>query len=117
MLTWKYSVQAPDTVLYTGRLSRPLIVFSVSRGRLFSDARKAKALRWISPPIPHPGQVARVGDEATGKALWTPVLLGGMHGMDPGRVTQRSPHTLKRNGVAAPSGNTLPWKRLDVGLN
>jgi hypothetical protein len=43
--------------------------------------------------------------------------VGGTHGMGTGCGTRRRhrTHTLKRNGVAACSGNTLPWKRLVVG--
>jgi hypothetical protein len=75
MTTWEYSVQAADTVIQVVLSSHRLFRLA---GAVILRRQKSKALKWISPPIiPHPCWVARVGDEATGKALWTPVLLGG----------------------------------------
>lgn len=55
-----------------------------------------------------------------GECWWIPVRLGGMHGMEPSvepvAATKGRRPTSRVNGVAACSGNTLPWeKRLVVG--
>lgn len=91
----------------------PFVLFF--RCGYFPIPPKARSPRWILPHIPHSCQVARVGDEATGKVPWTPVLLGGTHGMDQAVQPHRLPHTLKRNGVAASSGNTPPLEEAGCG--
>ena len=94
------------------------VVFSVSRVRLFSGAEKATTWKGLEVDLT-PSFPTWVRSHALvtkrREMLRTPVSSWRDAWDGPGRATQRSPHTLKRNGVAASSGNTLPWKRLDVG--